>query len=321
MKVLVTGANGIVGTFLCKELSDNGHEVVGMVREHSDLALMRQYCPDVALVKGDVLDLLSLVGAFEGKDLIVHCAAVVSFDSKDKHDLFVVNVEGTQNVINTCLSLGIPRVVHVSSVAALGRDKNKLELDEKAKWIEGELNSAYAKSKYLSELEAWRGDNEGLEVLVVNPSVVLGPASQKQSSGQLFDLAKKGKSLFVDGKFNYIDVRDLVKIVYLLIEKEAYGERYILNNGNISYQHFFGKTAKILGVNAPKVEVKRWQLYMLWPVFSLFSLLFRKKSIVSKEMIQLTKYHFKYKNNKVNAFLDGFEYTSIDETLNWALKN
>jgi nucleoside-diphosphate-sugar epimerase len=259
----------------------------------------------------------SLVEALEGIDLVIHSAGCVSFGSKDENKLYEVNSKGTANVVNAMLFAGVKRLVHVSSVAAIGRSTDLIVLDEDFKWTESSLNTPYALSKYWAELEAWRGEQEGLDLIVVNPSVLLGKANAGRSSTRIYSYVLEGNRFFPKGDVNYIDVRDAAKITRLLVEKQAWGSRYILNAESISYQHFFSEVAQVFGKKAPVLSLQDWMIFGASLGFGLVKLLGLGKNQVSKQMAKLAQQKIRFDNTKVQKLLE-YRYYTLRESLEWA---
>jgi len=232
--IAITGANGLVGSFVAKKLMDEGLPVTAIVRATSNLDLLEGYTEKMTRQEADVRDVPALTASLHGADTVIHTAGLISFNPRQTRKMFDIHVEGTRNVVNTCLALGIPRLIHISSVAALGRVKGVPTLDEESKWVPSVLNSDYAESKYLAELEVYRGMEEGLDVALVNPSVVLAPTDWEKSSSQLFRYAWEEKSFYTEGSLNYVDVRDLAEMVFRIYSSNPRGQKFIASAGAIS---------------------------------------------------------------------------------------
>ena len=242
--IAVTGATGLLGSFVVKKLLHEKCEVVGIKRKESNTNLLQGYENKINWREADILDALSLEAALKDVDCVIHTAALVSFNPRQTKKVFAVNVEGTRNVVNACLELNIPRLIHISSVAALGREKGIINLNEQAKWAESPLNSIYAESKYFAELEVFRGQEEGLSTAIINPSIILAPADWTKSSAQVFNYVWREKPFYTTGSFNYVDVRDVADMVFSLSSAPINGERIIANGGTSTYQIIFEEIAK-----------------------------------------------------------------------------
>jgi nucleoside-diphosphate-sugar epimerase len=242
--VFVTGGSGLIGTFLIPELLRQGHQVKALYRGQVP-AMPR--AEQVQWLEGDVLDIVVLREALQGVSHVFHCAGLVSYAPQDEEQLKQVNIEGTANVVNACLELGGIKLCHVSSIAAVGRAKGARVLNENSKWDSAEEHPAYASSKYWGELEVWRGVSEGLDAVIVNPSVILGPADWSRSSTQLFKYVYSERPFYTGGSANFVDVRDVVEAMMRLAFSDISGERFILNAGLLSYKEFFERTARCFG--------------------------------------------------------------------------
>lgn len=316
MNILITGITGYFGSQLAKEFSQLG-QVHGFKRKTSQIDLLKDADFSVQWHEGDVSDMDSLLDALKNMDMVIHAAGMVSFSSKDDDDLYKVNVEGTANVVNAMLAAGVKKLVHVSSIAAIGRTSEVMEYDENFKWVDSPLNSGYALSKYWGELEVWRAEQEGLDTLVVNPSVLLGKASYEKSSGSIYHYVLKGNLFFPKGNINYIDIRDAAAITRHLVEKNAWGERFILNKEGKPYRQFFAQLAKIFGVKAPSIQISNFLLKVVLPVISLLRFFRLSKSPLNRQLALNSQRKIFYSNAKVNSLLD-FQYRTLEDTLEWA---
>jgi len=226
-------------------------------------------------------------------------------------------VVGTTNLVNAMLNTGIKKLLYVSSVAAIGRSPELTQVNENFKWVESPLNTDYGISKYLAELEAWRGEQEGLDLIIVNPSILLGKISDNRSSSDIYNYVIDENSYYPKGDLNYIDVRDAAKQAKELVEKEAWGERFILNRESISYKEFFEKMAAAFGKKAPAKEIS--PLMLKTAVF--FNAILRRigvsKSPLNKKTAMISQQKIFFDNTKVNRLLES-RYYSLDETLDWS---
>ncbi|MBC6365473.1 NAD-dependent epimerase/dehydratase family protein [Algoriphagus sp. AK58] len=316
MNILITGITGYFGSHLAREFSQLG-KIYGLKRASSNLGLLEDVDFPIVWQEGDISDMDSLLDAMKGMDLVIHSAGMVSFSSKDEEELYRINAQGTANVVNAMLCSGVKRLVHVSSVSAIGRSPEFKEYDENFKWVDSPLNSGYAVSKYWGELEVWRGEQEGLETLVVNPSILLGKASYEKSSGFIYQYVIKENMFFPKGNLNFIDIRDAASITRLLVEKNAWGERFILNKESYPYQHFFALVAKTFGVKAPKFPISNRMLRISLPILGFFKMLGLSKSPLNRQLANNAQVKIYYSNSKVQSLLD-FKYRSLEETLDWA---
>jgi len=316
MNILITGITGYFGSQLAKEFSQLG-KIHGIKRGNSNLDLLKDADFFVQWHEGDITDTDSLLDAMKDIDLVIHAAGMVSFASKDEDLLYKINSEGTANVVNAMLSAGVPKLVYVSSIAAIGRTSEVKEYDENFKWVDSPLNSGYALSKYWGELEVWRAEQEGLETLVINPSVILGKANYEKSSGSIYQYVLKGNLFYPKGNINYIDVRDAAAITRLLVEKNAWGERFILNKEGKSYREFFALLAKIFETKAPSIRISNTLLKIVLPVISLLRGLRLSNGPLNRRLAVNAQRNCYYSNAKVQALLH-YQYHSLEDTLKWA---
>lgn len=312
--ILVTGATGFVGSYLLRLLVGKGYAVRALRRPDSPLDLVQEIAGQVEWAEADVTDLVALERAFEGITHVYHCAGMVSFSARDTRRMMQVNVSGTANIVNLCLDFGVKKLVHVSSIAALGRVKERPELDETAKWMPGKDNSRYAISKHQSEQEVWRGHAEGLPVGIVNPSVILGSGFWHTGSGKLFQQAHAGNKFWPVGCTGLVDVRDVVRFMVALMESNISGERYILNAENRDFRDLFFTVSDALGVRRPAIKVTPLLAEVAWRVEWLKGKLLGKEPLVTRESARATVSRYRYKNEKSLA-LPGFSYRPLDQTI------
>jgi len=312
--IAITGANGLLGSRIAHQLDADMVPFFGIKRNQSDTTLMG----DMAInwKEADLLDIGALNEALKGATTVIHTAALVSFKSRDTEQLYRVNVEGTRNVVNACLSLGIPRIIHISSVAALGRQKGVYHIDENNKWVESKLNSDYAESKYLAELEVFRGREEGLEIDIVNPSVILSQADWDRSSAQIFKYVWKNKSFYTKGSINYVDARDVADLVRLLLNSKASGERYIANGGVVPLKDILTKVATNFNKKAPWIKVPESLVSAAAWVESARSWVTGNEPMVTPQSARTAHERFFYNNEKAIQKL-GMQFRTLDDTLQW----
>jgi nucleoside-diphosphate-sugar epimerase len=262
----------------------------------------------------ELLNPLAINESLAGAKAVVHAAASVSFNPKRRNEIFNINVIGTRNVVDACLTLGIPKLVHVSSVAALGRKKSEEMIDESSQWLDGPLNSDYAKSKYLAELEFYRGIEEGLEGSIVNPSFILAPIDWNRSSAKIFEYVWSERKFFPPGVANYVDVADVATIICLLLKNNFNGERFIASAGFIPYQLFFAEIAARLKKQPPTIEVKPFLLPLLARAEETKSWLLGQEPTISRESIKSAKAKSIYSGKKAQEIL-GIEFRTLVQTL------
>jgi dihydroflavonol-4-reductase len=316
MNILITGITGLFGNYLAREFSQLG-KIHGLRREDSDIGLVSEV--EVQWHIGELSNMESLLEALSGIDLVVHSAGMVSFSSRDKEKLYQVNTIGTANIVNAMLAAGVKKLVYVSSVAAIGRNQELQKIDEESKWTESPLNTGYAVSKYWAELEAWRGEQEGLQLIVINPSVLLGKASYGKSSTAIYSYVLEENKFLPKGDLNYIDVRDAAKITRILVEKQVWGERFILNRQSISYREFFSEIATVFGKKAPKIALPTCLITIATVSVSILRIIGLSKSPLNKQTAMISQQKTHFDNSKIQNLLD-YAYFPLRETLEWAKK-
>lgn len=313
-RVFVTGATGLVGSYLVKSLLDKGYKVRASKRKSSNMDLVADVISQIEWVEGDILDVPFLEDALQDIDWVFHCAAIVSFAPNEKELMFKINVEGTANIVNICLDYKIEKLIHCSSIAAIGRpEKLKTPITEETKWKSSKLNSPYAISKYQSELEVWRGYAEGLPVAIVNPSIILGKGHWGKGSTKIFSQIENGLKFYPLGSTGFVDVRDVVKGLILLAEKNIIGERYIINGVNTSFKEFFTKVASKMNVKPPSIKVSPIIQQVAWRVEKLRSFFTKKTPLITKETAKLSSLSYQYSNAKSKSL--GLDYHTLEETL------
>jgi nucleoside-diphosphate-sugar epimerase len=317
--IAITGANGLLGSYLLRKLVSEQVPVIALRRKDSDLSQIKDLS-EVTWREVDILNPVSLQEAFKDITTVIHTAAHVSFNPRLIKKIMDVNVAGTQNVVNACLSMRIPRLIHISSVAALGRKKGMIEIDETARWIESDLNTDYAKSKYLAEVEVWRGAEEGLSVSVINPSVILAPTDWSKSSAQLFQYVWKEKRFYSDTKINYVDVRDVVEIVWQVYSKNISGEKFIANAGSIPIKILFDKIASRFQKKSPSIRINPRILGTAAILEELRSRLVGSEPLITRQSAKVTKESFYFQNHKAIKQL-AVSFRNLDETLDWCCQH
>ncbi len=268
---------------------------------------------------GDLNDILSLEEVFQLADEVYHCAAMVSFQAKDQEQMNHVNVDGTANVVNAAISCGVKKLCYISSIAALGRTKSGQLIDEKTHWDESPNNSNYAISKHKAEMEVWRGIEEGLNAVVVNPGVIMGIGDWNKGSANMLKMVAKGLSFYSTGVNGYVDVEDVVKASVLLMDKNLFAQRYILVSENISVKDFFETAAKELGKKAPNIKVNKLLAEIAWRLMALKKILTGKQANITKETARASLNQYFYNNQKVKDAIQ-MDFKPVKQTIAEACK-
>ena len=324
--ILITGATGLVGSFLTLELLRTGQDVRILKRPSSDPAMiwkvLRLYTEDpeelfsrIEWVEGDILDVFSLEDAMEGVEEVYHCAALVSFLPEDRKRLQYINTEGTANVVNAALARKVRKLCHVSSIAALGRPEDNDDIiRETLVWKASRHNSAYAVSKYGAEREVWRATAEGLDAVIVNPGIVLGVAGNNMGSSRIFNTVFEGLKFYPPGRNGFVDVRDVARAMVMIMQSDIRNERFILTSENLYYYDLFRMMADAMGKPAPAVRVGAVLSGLAWRLEKIRSMITGVKPLITPETAHTAVQHYTYSNEKIIETL-GFEFTPIEETI------
>lgn len=326
--ILVTGSTGLLGMHVLYDLCEKGLNVRALYRQESRInrvkKLFNYYAKErseelwnlIEWHKGDIEDLISLEDAFENVEKVIHCAAMVSFRNDDFRTLIQVNRQGTANVVNMALKHNIQWFCHASSTAAVGKKPGheNLMLNEDSKWLQDVKVSGYAMSKYLSEKEVWRGFEEGLPAVAVNPCVIFGPGDWDESSLTIFRAVNRGLKFYAPGANAFVDVRDVSARILYLMEQHIIGERFLIVGENLSFKKMTATIAKTMGKKEASIEVKQWQMGIAWRLASLFSFITRKPTALTKEATETAFSITSYDTSKIDAIFPN-PYISLEESV------
>ena len=313
--IFVTGGTGFLGSYLIRYLLKNRSGTVrALKRPTSSMALLQNVEEQIDWVEGDILDIPLLEDALEGVDEIYHCAAVVSFDPRHLKMMMEINVTGTANIINIALTKDIKKFIHVSSIAAIGRAEGKAQVFENTKWQDSKFNSNYAISKYLAEKEAWRGEAEGLNIAIVNPSVIIGSGFWKNGTARFWPQVFNGLKFYPKGGSGFVDVRDVAKYMIQLMESDITSQRFLLNGDNLTFRNFFNLIAQQLGKSEPKFKVNTFIAETAWRLEKIRAMITGKSPLITKETARNSSQTYIYNNQKALAAID-FNFTPIIHTI------
>jgi nucleoside-diphosphate-sugar epimerase len=310
MRIAITGASGLLGGHLIDTFLQKGYSVIAVVRNPKPTLTK----PGVEVRVADVQDPLSLIEAFDGAEAVVHAAGFVSFNPRHRNKIFEVNVAGTAHAVNACLQLGIKKLIHISSVAALGRKPGTV-LNEDSKWIDVPA-SPYVVSKHRAELEVYRGAEEGLQVSVVNPSVIISGTTDR-SSGALLNYVWHERPFYTDGILNYVDARDVAEVVSLLTAAHRAGQRFILNGGAVGYREFFTQVAQRMNKKVPGWRLPASLAWWAGAAEEFRSIILNREPMVTRQSAAMTNQAFQYDTRPVVEDL-GFTFRPLTDTLDWA---
>lgn len=321
--ILVTGGTGLVGAHLLLHLIENGENVRAIYRNAKsikktknlfNLYKKQDLFDSIEWLQADIIDIPALEKAFVGIDYVYHCAALISFDPKDEDLIRKTNIEGTANIVNFCIANAIKKLCFVSSIAALGDlAAHENQITEETEWNPEKPHSDYAISKYGAEMEIWRGQQEGLQVIIINPGVIIGPGFSEQGSGQLFTKVKNGLQFYTLGSTGFVAVTDVVRIAYQLMQSEIKNERFTLIAENSVFRDILNTIADSLGVKSPAIHAKPLFMEILWRTDWILSNIFLKKRKLPSAAAKASYSKNKYSNEKITTvlktdFLDIHQY-------------
>lgn len=309
--VLVTGGSGLLGRELIIQLISQGKEVTA-IYNHTALELSLK---GLKKVQCDILDVSSLEEVMNGIDELYHCAGKVSFNPRQVDQLYKINVEGTANVVNAALNAGVKKMVHVSSVAALGRIREDGPINEDMHWTEETSNSKYGQSKYMGEMEVWRGIAEGLNAVIVNPTIILGAANWNESSTEIFKSVYNGSPWYADGTTGFVDVKDVANAMIMLMRSEISSERFIISAENKSYQDVFDQIADAFNKKRPSKKVNPFIAAVVWRWEAVKSKFTGAIPLITKETAATALAKVQFDNSKLKKYFPSFEYHRLEQTI------
>jgi dihydroflavonol-4-reductase len=312
--IFVTGASGFLGGYIVRSLIQNGYShITCLKRPSSDISDLSDIAEMITWVDGDIIDMPFLVDVLVDVDAVIHAAAVVSFSPKKKADMMKITVEGTANLVNAALENNITKFVHISSVAAIGRKKPIEDIDEKSIFSRSQYDTTYGLSKFLAEQEVWRGHAEGLNVSILNPSLILGIGKWQQSSQQIFAKVYDGMKYYPVGTTGWVDVVDVATaaVICLTITDT---QRYIISAENLSYHSVFSMIANTLKKSPPTKPVPNMLASIIWRLEALRSYITNSDPIITKETIMSTSVISNFDNQKSITQL-GITYRPLATTI------
>jgi nucleoside-diphosphate-sugar epimerase len=314
--ILVTGGTGFLGAYIIKNLVERGHPVRAIRRSPSlPFFIDGSIWDKVEWVEGDVLDVVSLADAMRGIDAVVHSAAIVSFTKEKRKEMYRVNIDGTENVVNIALESGVCRLLHVSSVAALGRTTKASMVTEEKKWEVSKANTHYAITKHHAEMHVWRGFAEGLAGVIINPSTILGYGNWHQSSGAIFKNAYKSFPWYTKGVNGFVGVEDVAEAAVRLLLSDMTERRFIVNAENRSFQSLFNVMAEGFGKRPPHRYANRPMSEVAWRLEKLKAFFTGSKPLLSKETAKVAHSQTSFDNRALLNALPGFSFTPLDTVI------
>jgi nucleoside-diphosphate-sugar epimerase len=312
-KILVSGATGLLGSHVLIDLVNTDVDLIALYRDDKakdDVFTLFTYYgiedkwDKVVWEKGDVLDVQRLNDLMEDVQQVYHCAALVSFDPSDAVKLHSINVEGTQNMVNAALYCGVKKFLHVSSTATIGQENGGLVCTEETRWNNDEQHTFYAKSKYSSEREVWRAIEEGLDAVIVNPCVIIGPGNPHKSSGTMFSTIGNGLAFYTEGANAFVDVRDVSSSMILLMNSDIISERFLCIGENMKFKDLFTLIANEMDVKAPSIKASRLMTSIGWRLMKVISLFNGRAPKVTSESARASHKTILFSNEKIKEQLD-----------------
>lgn len=322
--ILVTGGTGLVGAHLLYHLIKNDEKVRAIYRSKDRIEKVKEvfsfYTDDDSLIskiewfKADITQVPVMIPAFKGVTHLYHCAALISFDPKDYREMRKVNIHGTAILVNLAIDAKIKKLCFVGSIASVGDSITGGLITEQCEWNKEADNSGYSITKFGAEMEVWRASQEGVEVVIVNPGVILGSGFWNSGSGKLFSQVNNGFKYYTEGITGFVGVKDVVKPMILLMNSDVKNERFILVSENKSFKEVFFTIAAALGKRPPSIKIKPWQTAILWRVSWVISKFTGKAPLLSKYSARSAHSVSKYSSEKIKKVLN-FEFEKIDDVI------
>ncbi len=332
-KAFITGATGLVGSHVLIRLLLEGFAVKALYRSNPNLqklqdiskfysSSLNELLETVEWIEGDINDYYSLIDAIDEGTTVFHCAAFVSFNHSDRHRLKQVNEEGTANMVDAAIEKKAGKFIFISTIGTLGTPEKGHLTDENCAWQAKHRHSAYSQSKFRGEMEVWRGTKEGLNAIIINPSVILGPCDINQSTGKLFKLIASQPKFYTTGSTGYVDVRDVANACVCLVNSDIVNERFILNGANIPFNEFMTLTANSLNLKPPTIEANELMTSIAWRLEWLKSLISCTQPSLTRDSARIAHSESAYSSEKfiqaTNYQFNPIEQT-ISETAEWML--
>ncbi len=325
--ILVTGGTGLVGSHLLLDLVRSGEKVKAIYRNKSKLSEVKKVFSyyvsnkeaehlfdSIEWLKADILDIPSLNSAFENINSVYHCAAIVSFNSKNAKQLRTTNIEGTANIVNSCIKFNVEKLCHISSIASMDLAIGDHQITENFTWYPEKSHSDYAISKYGAEIEVWRGTQEGLNAVIVNPGIIIGPGFWSNGSGRIFEKTNKGLRYYIPKTTGFVGVQDVSKASIQLMNSDIKNEQFILVSENLSFKQVLEWAAKSINKKPPRKALKPWLVIMGWIYQSIASTLWGAEKQLTIDSYKSLFQHRYYDNNKVKDAI-GFTFTPVKKTI------
>jgi nucleoside-diphosphate-sugar epimerase len=328
--ILVTGGTGLLGSHLLFQLTQDNVAIRSIYRDQSRInqveSLFQFYSPEnykslfskIEWVKANILDIISLNDAFDDVDIVYHCAGFVSFSKRHFNQLIKINREGTANIVNTCLEFKVKKLCYVSSTAAIGGQSGEIT-SEQTKWKQSPETNGYSISKYSGEKEVWRGVEEGLNCIIVNPSVIFGAGNWNESSLTIFRTVQNGLRFYTNGQNGFVDARDVAYIMVELTKSNLKNERFLCVGNNVPFKILMEKIALKLEKKPPSINTPKWLAGIVWRLSWILSLFSKKDAMLTRASSQSAFNVMTYDCTKIKNQLS-FTFRTIDDTIDNTIK-
>lgn len=317
----------MVGSHLLLELVKSGDKVRAIHRKDSDLQAVKRvfsyYIPldeidflfgKIEWKEADLNDIPALTEAFSGVTTVYHCAALISFNPSDEKSLRKINIEGTANIVNLCVVFKIEKLCYISSVAAMDISLGEKFVTENFTWNQEKYHNEYAISKHGAEIEVWRGTQEGVPAIILNPGVILGPGFWNTGSGQLFIKTDEGLNYHFPKTTGFVGVQDVVTAAITVMGSNIQNEQYIMAGENLSFKEVLELVAESIQKPSPKKPLKPWMVFIGWIYQSIANFLFGAEKLITREDYKTLFKHSFYSSAKLKSEFS-FKYTPIREVI------
>ena len=325
--ILVTGGTGLVGSHLLLDLLKAGNNVRAIYRKSSNLLVVKKvfsfylsseetelYFNRIDWQEADINDISALTEAFKGITSVYHSAALISFDPSDEKALRKVNIEGTANIVNFCVYGGIKKLCFISSIATMDLTPGEKEISENFTWHQDQNHSDYAISKHGAEIEVWRGAQEGIPCIILNPGIVIGPGFWESGSGQIFNRIHAGLKYHFPKTTGFVGVQDVARAAICAMESSIKNEQYIVVAENLEFKKVLEMIAESIQKPAPKKPLKPWMVFIGWIYQYSAGILFGKKRQIAKKDVKALFAHTFYSNQKLVSEFN-FRFTPVQESI------
>jgi len=328
--ILVTGGTGLVGAHLLYHLLINDEKIRAIYRSEEKIKAVHKvfsyYTKDTSLVeriewfKADITDIPAMIPAFVGIKKVYHCAAFISFNPKDYKEMRKVNIHGTAIIVNLSIDAKIKKLCFVGSIASVGDALNNQLISEENEWNKELDNSGYSITKFGAEMEVWRASQEDVEVVIVNPGIILGSGFWTSGSGKLFSQVFKGFKYYTEGVTGFVGVKDVVKAMMLLMNSDVKNERFILVSENKTYKEVFYLIADAFGIKRPSKKIKSWQTNLFWRLSALIAMFTKKAPLLSKYSAKSAHEVSRYSAEKMKQTMN-FQFEEISTVVKTVCSN